>query len=64
MVVAIEPMLSAGTANIQTLDDGWTVITADRTRSAHFEHTVAITAQGPRVLTTAVGPANTVPGSA
>jgi len=51
MVLAIEPMLSAGTANIRTLDDGWTVITADRSLSAHFEHTVAITAGGPRILT-------------
>jgi len=53
MVVAIEPMLSAGTADIRTLDDGWTVITADRTMSAHFEHTVAVTASGPKVLTAA-----------
>jgi len=53
MVVAIEPMLSAGTPNIRTLDDGWTVITADRAMSAHFEHTVAVTAGGPRVLTAA-----------
>jgi methionyl aminopeptidase len=56
MVLAIEPMLSAGTTNIRTLDDGWTVITADRRLSAHFEHTVAITAEGPRVLTTVGGP--------
>ncbi len=51
MVVAIEPMLSAGTADIRTLDDGWTVITADRALSAHFEHTVAVTTDGPRILT-------------
>ncbi len=51
MVLAIEPMLSAGTPNIETLEDGWTVVTADRTLSAHFEHTVAITTEGPRVLT-------------
>ena len=51
MVIAIEPMLSAGSPEIRTLEDGWTVITADRTLSAHFEHTIAITAQGPRVLT-------------
>lgn len=56
MVVAIEPMLSAGSANIRTLDDGWTVITADRTLSAHFEHTVGITADGPRILTAVEGP--------
>ncbi len=51
MVLAIEPMISAGTASIRTLDDGWTVVTADGSLSAHFEHTVAITAEGPRVLT-------------
>lgn len=51
MVLAIEPMISAGTATIRTLDDGWTVVTADGSLSAHFEHTVAITAEGPRVLT-------------
>jgi methionyl aminopeptidase len=51
MVLAIEPMLSAGTHEIQTLEDGWTVVTADRSRSAHFEHTIAVTHEGPRVLT-------------
>jgi len=51
MVLAIEPMISAGTATIRTLDDGWTVVTADGSLAAHFEHTVAITAEGPRVLT-------------
>lgn len=56
MVLAIEPMLSAGTPRIKTLEDGWTVITADRSLSAHFEHTVGITADGPRVLTAATGP--------
>lgn len=56
MVLAIEPMLSAGTARIKTLEDGWTVITADRSLSAHFEHTVGITEDGPRILTSAAGP--------
>jgi len=56
MVLAIEPMLSAGTPHIRTLDDGWTVVTADRSLSAHFEHTVGITEQGPRILTSAEGP--------
>ena len=56
MVLAIEPMLSAGTPRIKTLDDGWTVITADRRLSAHFEHTIGITKEGPRVLTTVAGP--------
>lgn len=51
MVVAIEPMISLGTDQIRTLDDRWTVVTADGTRSAHFEHTVAITQDGPRILT-------------
>lgn len=66
MVLAIEPMLSAGTARIKTLEDGWTVITADRALSAHYEHTVGITKEGPRVLTSvtgAVGVATPVPGS-
>jgi len=57
MVLAIEPMLSAGTPRIRTLDDGWTVVTADRSLSAHFEHTVGITREGPRVLTAALAPA-------
>ncbi len=56
MVIAIEPMISVGTHAIRTLDDGWTVITSDRSRSAHFEHTVAITADGPEILTAAEGP--------
>lgn len=51
MVLAIEPMFNAGTASVRTLPDRWTVVTADRRLSAHFEHTVAITATGPVVLT-------------
>jgi len=51
MVLAIEPMLTEGSPSIRTLDDGWTVVTADRKLSAHFEHTVGITREGPRVLT-------------
>lgn len=51
MVLAIEPMLSAGSPDIRTLADGWTVVTADGALSAHFEHTVGITAEGPRILT-------------
>ncbi|MCA9736270.1 MAG: type I methionyl aminopeptidase [Gemmatimonadetes bacterium] len=57
MVLAIEPMLAAGTDRIRTLADGWTVVTADRSRSAHFEHTVAVTEQGPRILTLVPQPA-------
>jgi methionyl aminopeptidase len=51
LVIAIEPMVNQGTAAVETLDDRWTVVTDDRRRSAHFEHTVAVTAKGPRVLT-------------
>ena len=50
-VLAIEPMVNAGTAESEVLDDGWTVITADGRRSAHFEHTIAVTDHGPEVLT-------------
>jgi methionyl aminopeptidase len=53
MVIAIEPMLNAGGPAVRVLDDGWTVVTADASLSAHVEHTVAITDDGPRVLTTA-----------
>jgi len=51
MVLAIEPMVNAGRATVKQLDDGWTVVTADGSLSAHFEHTVAITDDGPRILT-------------
>lgn len=51
MVLAIEPMVNAGVAGVRTLTDRWTVVTVDRKRSAHFEHTVAITDNGPRILT-------------
>jgi len=51
MVLAIEPMVNGGKADTLLLDDGWTVVTADGSRSAHFEHTIAITEQGPQVLT-------------
>jgi methionyl aminopeptidase len=51
LTIAIEPMVNAGTAATRTLPDRWTVVTADGSRSAHFEHTVAITESGPRVLT-------------
>jgi methionyl aminopeptidase len=52
MTLAIEPMITAGNPTTKTLADKWTVVTADGSLSAHFEHTVAITANGPRVLTT------------
>ncbi|MCY4530157.1 MAG: type I methionyl aminopeptidase [Chloroflexi bacterium] len=51
MTVAIEPMLNLGTWDTRVLDDGWTVVTADGSRSAHFEDTVAVTENGPEVLT-------------
>jgi methionyl aminopeptidase len=51
IVLAIEPMVAIGTKDVRTLDDGWTVETKDRGASAHFEHTVAMTPEGPRVLT-------------
>lgn len=52
MVLAIEPMITEGTWEVEVLDDGWTVVTADRKRSAHFEHTVAIMSDRTEVLTT------------
>jgi methionyl aminopeptidase len=51
MALAIEPMVTLGPPQTVLLDDGWTVITADGSWAAHFEHTVAITADGPWVLT-------------
>jgi methionyl aminopeptidase len=51
MVLAIEPMVNIGDADVEILDDGWTVVTADGQLSAHFEHTVAITDDGPQILT-------------
>jgi methionyl aminopeptidase len=51
MVIAIEPMVNAGKADVKVLGDGWTAVAADGSMSAHFEHTVAVTATGARVLT-------------
>lgn len=50
MVIAIEPMVNLGTHKVKVLRDGWTVITADKKPSAHFEHSIAVTADGPLVL--------------
>ena len=50
-VIAIEPMLNLGCDDVYQLDDGWTVVTADNMPSAHFEHTVAVTNDGPLILT-------------
>lgn len=51
MVLAIEPMVNAGTPDTTLLGDGWTAVTSDGALSAHFEHTVVITAEGPEILT-------------
>jgi len=51
MVIAIEPMVNAGKPDVVVLDDGWTAVTTDGSMSAHFEHSVAVTATGARVLT-------------
>jgi methionyl aminopeptidase len=53
MVIAIEPMVNAGKPAVKVLGDGWTAVTRDQSLSAHFEHTVAVTAGGPRILTRA-----------
>jgi methionyl aminopeptidase len=50
MVLAIEPMVNMGSHEVEVLDDGWTAVTKDRRPSAHFEHSVAITEEGPWVL--------------
>lgn len=51
MVLALEPMINEGTEKVEILKDGWTVVTLDRKLSAHFEHTVAVTDNGPEILT-------------
>ncbi len=51
MILAIEPMVNAGTFEVDTLDDGWSIVTKDGKLSAHFEHTVAITEKGHEILT-------------
>jgi len=51
MVIAIEPMVNAGKPDVTVLPDGWTAVSADGSMSAHFEHTVAVTADGARILT-------------
>ena len=52
MTLAIEPMVNAGSPEVKILGDGWTTVTKDGSLSAHFEHTVAITPDGPVILTT------------
>ncbi len=51
LVLAVEPMITEGSHLVETLQDGWTVVTADGKLAAHFEHTIAITDEGPRILT-------------
>jgi methionyl aminopeptidase len=53
LTLAIEPMVNAGGPATRTLPDKWTIVTVDGSRSAHFEHTIAVTENGPRVLTQA-----------
>jgi methionyl aminopeptidase len=53
LVIAVEPMVNAGSHLVEVLDDKWTAVTKDRSMSAHFEHTIAITEEGPWVLTRA-----------
>ncbi len=51
LVIAIEPMINLGTEKVKVLEDGWTVVTLDGRPSAHFEHTIAVTPDGPEILT-------------
>jgi methionyl aminopeptidase len=51
MVYTIEPMIVAGSKEVDILNDGWTIITSDGSRSAQYEHTIAITSNGPLILT-------------
>ena len=51
MVFAVEPMVNVGGPETRVLEDGWSVVTADGRLSAHFEHTIAVTEDGPEVLT-------------
>jgi methionyl aminopeptidase len=51
LVIAVEPMVNAGAPDVEVLDDKWTAVTKDRSMSAHFEHTIAVTEEGPWVLT-------------
>ena len=51
MTRAIEPMVNIGKSEVKIMPDGWTVLTRDGTLSAHFEHTIAITSEGPQIMT-------------
>jgi methionyl aminopeptidase len=63
MTLAIEPMVNQGTYSVRTLDDTWTIVTADGKRSAHFEHTVAVTKRGPDILTLPAAARGAAPGA-
>jgi methionyl aminopeptidase len=63
MTLAIEPMVVMGSVEVEMLDDGWTVVTRDRQPSAHFEHTVAMTATGADILTDGRSPAPVAPAA-
>jgi methionyl aminopeptidase len=64
MTIAIEPMITAGSPDVYLHEDGWSISSADGSLAAHFEHTVAILAGGPRILTPRVGVARELPASA
>lgn len=51
MVLAIEPMVTLGSGQVKQLDDGWTIVTFDGSNAAHFEHTIAVSVKGPKILT-------------
>jgi methionyl aminopeptidase len=51
MTLAIEPMVSMGSYEVDILEDGWTAVTRDSSKAAHFEHTIAVTENGPEILT-------------
>ena len=53
MIMAVEPMVNQGTHDVYSLQDGWTIVTADGKLSAHYENTVLITKNGPQILTVA-----------
>ncbi|HRH99963.1 MAG TPA: M24 family metallopeptidase, partial [Saprospiraceae bacterium] len=50
MTIAIEPMINLGTSKVRQLNDGWTIVTADKKASAHYEHTIAVYEDGPKIL--------------
>lgn len=64
LCLAIEPMFTVGAHDVRIRDDGWTVVTADSSLSAHWEHSIAVTANGPRILTASVAAALTSPAQA